>query len=158
MGISITKILSCESVEELKLLDSYLELKRSLEEKLGFKLHVKGWASLFKRIDSLKTIISKKKYELETIADNQSLAEAKREVVKILGFKLSAKGRSEFKQMLQSLISLFSNCMDNPYERYELTKNRNFIHSSRLEGIEISANKSEHSLESILERYKVSHG
>lgn len=42
MVVSITKVLNCESVEELKFLGSYLELKMSLEEKLGFKLYVRG--------------------------------------------------------------------------------------------------------------------
>lgn len=155
MGVSITKVLNSENVEELKLLDSYLGLKNSLEEKLGFKLHVKSWVSLFERIDSLKVIVSKKKDELEKIADLQSFIEAKRQVVNVLGFRLNAKGRSKLKQMLQSLISLFSNVKASAHERYESIKLKNFMHSSRLEGIKISDKKSKQSIESILAKYRV---
>ncbi len=158
MNVSITKILSCKSVEELKSLDSYLGLKRLVEDKLGFKLHVKGWVSLFNRIKSLKSIVSRKKNELERIPDAQSFVEAKRKANNVLGFKINAKELSKLKEMLSSLISVFSQAVFSAHERFESTKVRNFIHSSRLEGIDISSQKPEQSLDSILAKYRVKHG
>lgn len=158
MSVSITKILSCKNIEELKSLDSYLGLKRSVEDKLGFKLRVKGWVSFFDRIESLKMIISKKKNELEKIPDVQSFVEAKHKVNNVLGFNINVKERSQLKEMLNSLISMFSQAVVSPDQRFESTKVRNFIHSSRLEGIDISSQKPEQSLKSILAKYGVKHG
>lgn len=158
MNVSITKILGCKSVEELKLVDSYLGLKRSVEDKLGFKLHVKGWESFFNRIESLKSIVSKNKNELEKITDTKSFVEAKRKANNVLGFKINVKELSKLKEMLNSLISVFSQTVISAYERFESTKIRNFIHSSRLEGINISTQTSSQSLDSILAKYRVKHG
>ncbi|MEZ8056344.1 YhfG family protein [Vibrio atlanticus] len=158
MNVLITKILGCKSVEELKLLDSYLGLKRSVEDKLGFKLHVKGWESFFNRIEFLKSLVSKSKKKLERIPDAKPFVEAKREVNNILGFKINVKERSKLKEILSSLISVFSQVVISAHERFESTKIRNFVHSSRLEGIDISNQMPEESLESILAKYRVKHG
>ncbi|UAA40011.1 hypothetical protein KIH87_06590 [Paraneptunicella aestuarii] len=155
MSISITKVLNCKNAEELKLLGSYLKLKRTIESELGFKLRVKGFRELFDRIHALKGIVSKKKDELENMADILPFIEAKPQAIRAIGFKLEARTPHELKRMLKSLISLFSNTSFSAYERYEQTKFNNFIHSSRLEGIQISAQSSEQSLESVLAKYRV---
>lgn len=40
------------------------------------------------------------------------------------------------------------------YQRFEETKRKNFSHSSRLEGIRLSADKTDVTLEAVLKRYQ----
>lgn len=155
MSGSFSQVLNSNNVEELQRVDSYLKLKNFIESELGFKLHVNGWVSLFERINFLKSTISKKKEELKKILNVHSFPEAKRQTAKILGFNIDVKEHANLRKALNSLVSLFSNTKMSAYERYEATKRKNFIHSSRLEGIEIPSQKSKQSLESILAKYRV---
>ena len=45
---------------------------------------------------------------------------------------------------------------NDPYARFEATKRKNFSNSSRLEGITQSEKREQDSLESVLEKYRVS--
>ncbi|MCL1090886.1 hypothetical protein L2744_15015, partial [Shewanella profunda] len=83
-----SEILKVSSIDDLKGLGSYLEIKRFLEEKVDNKLGAKGWSSLFFKIQGLKGIICTNKETLLSSIHKNSFEESKVEISKILGIKM----------------------------------------------------------------------
>lgn len=149
-----SEILKVSSLDDLKELGSYLEIKRFLEEKVDNKLAVKGWSSLFFKIQSLKDIICTNKETLLSSVHKKSFKESKVEISKILGAKVRARNKDDLNKKLAAFINVFCFSVFDPYEHYEKTKMKKFKDSSKLEGIDIELGNTEKSLESILAKYK----
>lgn len=149
-----SEILKVSSIDNLKGLGSYLEIKRFLEEKVDNKLGAKGWSSLFFKIHSFKDIVCTEKETLLSSVHKKSFKESKVEISKILGIKIRARNKDVLKKKVDAFINVF--CFDafDPYEHYEKTKMKKFKDSSKLEGIDIELGKTEKSLESILAKYR----
>ena len=65
-------LLKANDIKELKLLGSYFDVKKHLENELGIKLGSKGWSSLFDIINVLKKQASSNKSYLLSICDEHS--------------------------------------------------------------------------------------
>lgn len=147
-------ILLASSLDELKALGSYLEIKSSLEKAIDNKLGVKGWESLFHKIQTLKESVSINRGLILKIDEEKSFEESKRCISKTLGINFTAKGWKDFNRKLNIFVSVFCSERFDPYAYYEKTKLKKFKDSSKLEGIIIDFSDKNASLESVLERYR----
>ena len=152
--MKIAKILSASNVNELKVLGSYLEIRRCLEVEIDNKLGVNGWESLFAKVQKIKKSASSKKDLLSAAFANKSFKEAKGEISRILQVKITAKNRDNLEKKVRQIISVFCVGIFNPYEHYEKTKLMKFKSSSRLEGIDIEIPSENESIESVLAKYR----
>ncbi len=154
IDMKASEILKAPSIDDLKGLGSYLEIKKILEKEVDNKLGVKGWSSLFFKIQSLKSIVFADKEIILSSVHKKSLTESKIEISKILGVKIRAKNKDALKKKLEDFINVFCSSVFDPYEHYEKTKMKKFKDSSKLEGIDIELGNTDKSLESILAKYK----
>lgn len=56
---------------------------------------------------------------------------------------------------MQDKTTLKKDAKSDPCQRFEATKRENFRHSSRLEGINISVERGDNTIESVLKKYRV---
>lgn len=147
-------ILLASSLDELKALGSYLEIKNSLEKAIDNKLGVKSWDSLFHKIQTLKESVSINRGLILKIDKEKPFKESKRFISKILGINVTARGWKDFNRKLNILVSVFCSERFDPHAYYEKTKLKKFKDSSKLEGIIIDFSDKSTSLESVLERHR----
>ena len=152
--MQVTKILSATTVQELRSVGSYREVKRSLEGKLGIKLGVVGWESLFYKIKHLKKVVTRNKNILFDKCRSGVFKESKRDLEELLELKIKARGWQGLNKKIQDVVNIFCSNRFNPYEYYENKKSLNFKNSSRLEGIDLSFSNETVSLESVLAKYE----
>ncbi|VAW27544.1 hypothetical protein MNBD_BACTEROID06-1244 [hydrothermal vent metagenome] len=149
-----TLVLKASDINELKLLGSYLEVKNHIENELGLKLGVRGWNSIFYKINALKKLIVSNKSNILAVCDENSFVKSKSIISKMIGIKVKAKSWSDLRSKIENMIILFCNNVFDPHEYYEKTKLNKFKNSSKLEGIDIDVSNESCSLESILAKYK----
>lgn len=149
-----SELLTASSVDDLRELGSYLEIKRFLEEQVDNKLGVKGWKSLFDKIKYLEEIIQLHKEDLLFSYDEKPFKESRTEISKILKVKIKAKRWSDLKKKVDLFIIFFCTSVFDPYKHYERTKMKKFKDSSKLEGIDIEFGDEKNSLESVLTKYR----
>jgi len=147
-------ILKASDIQELKLLGSYPEVKRSFEKELGSKLDAIGWELFFEKVNALKEVVCSNKDYLASICNENSFKESKNKISKLLNIKVKARGWSELKRKVEKFIMLFCPNAFDPYDYYEKTKLENFKNSSKLEGIEVQIPDETVSLKSVLAKYQ----
>ncbi|MBB1488764.1 YhfG family protein [Oceanospirillum sediminis] len=147
-------VLLASSLDELRGLGSYLEIKNSLEKEIDNKLGVRGWKSLFHKIQFIKESVLTNKIIITKMDQGKSFKESKSDISKALGINLTAKGWEDFNRKINLIISVFYSESFDPYSYYEKTKLKKFKDSSKLEGIDIELSDKSASLESVLEKYK----
>ncbi|MHC8287526.1 YhfG family protein [Pseudomonas sp. XS1P51] len=145
-----------DSLESLKACGGYLSVKRRVEGEGRFKLGVRGWSALYKKIIFMASAVEDKKAFLEALLLEENVSIARKKAETILGVRVLAKSIDELKIGLDLLISFFSKPAITPYEAYENNKRRNFKNSSRLEGVEMPESAPDESLEEILNKYRES--
>lgn len=147
-------IANVTDIDELKSLGAYLELKRSLEGEFGNKLGVNGWQSFFYKLSTLKQAVFANKDYLVTVCQNNSFNESKKLISNLLSLRVTARGWNELNGKLKKIITVFSSDAVDPYEYYEKTKQKKFIDSSKLEGLDVEVPDASESLESVLARFR----
>tara|TARA_R110002167_G_scaffold36624_1_gene115655 strand:- start:94 stop:573 length:480 start_codon:yes stop_codon:yes gene_type:complete len=141
-------------LETLKTLGSYFSLKNMIEESIGFKLGVKGWNSLLDKILTIKVELKNRDYFNELIS-KEKLSDSKERIKKKLGVEIKARTKKQLNERFGLLVSLFNVTVFNPFEKFEKNKRRNFINSSKLEGIQIESESENTSLDALINKYKV---
>ncbi|MDF1780867.1 MAG: DUF2559 family protein [Alcanivoracaceae bacterium] len=147
-------VLVASNLDELRALGSYLEIKNSLEKEIDNKLGVRGWKSLFHKIQFLKEYVLSKKILMTKMDQGKSFKESKSDISKELGINITAKGWQDFNRKLNLIIFVFYSESFDPHSYYEKTKLKKFKDSSKLEGINIELSDKNMTLESVLEKYK----
>lgn len=145
-----------DSLELLKAWGSYRSVKQRIEGAGKFKLGVRGWNALYIKVTHMVSAIEDKRPLLEALLVEDDYAVARKKAEAILGIEILAKSIGELRLGVRALISLFSTSAISPYEAYENNKRKNFISSSRLEGVEIPESVPDESLEDILNKYRES--
>jgi len=151
-----------KDIETLKSFGSYREVKFWVEEKIGVSLRANGWNQLFKKINCLSLSVNKNIEKLTVfLSDNKQLrsigsfSEAKVIISKLLSFPIKARSWKQLENNLKTIVLAFSYLeVTDKSSLFEKNKIRNFIHSSRLEGIHMSdipALK----MEEVLDKYRV---
>lgn len=153
MNVSLQQLLQAAQVSDLKAQGTFLEIKRFVETRLYLKLGVNGWYSLLLKLQSLSA--------LEGVSDDcehysfnaRSYPAVRAAVSKKIGFKITAKNLTELKAALHALSTCSARLEFDPYKRFEKNKHKNFINSSRLEGIKIPVTDKKASLEEMLAKH-----
>lgn len=138
--MKLREALQVREAEQLKQLGSFREVKAGLEEQLGAKLRVNGWHALFQRLLCLREHGRLVSEQVLRLVNEKKCSEAKQRLEEQLGLhpksatpeELTAVGRA-LKQCTWPINTLDADA------RFEATKRKNFLHSSRLEGIELEA-------------------
>ncbi len=153
MGVSLQQIFHTAQVDDLKALGKFLEIKRFVETQLYLKLGAKGWNSLLLRLQTIRALEKLSfDYEHYSRATN-SYPVARANASKMIGFEITAKNWMELKDALHGISTCVTPRELDLHERFEKKKRKNFMHSSRLEGIEIPAFDEKLSLENILAKH-----
>ncbi|MEO5793955.1 MAG: YhfG family protein [Rhodoferax sp.] len=147
-------ILSASNLADLKALGSFREIKTFIENNIDNKLGVKGWDSLYKKIEFLKKAVRLNRNILENSNRKKPLNDCKKEFSKILSIDITARSWQDLKRKIDLVINLFSLKSFDPYVYYEKTKQKKFKDSSRLEGINIESPEKGTSLETIISKYR----
>lgn len=151
-----------KDIETLKSFGSYKEVKFWIEEKVGVPLKVNGWNQLFKIINCLSRSVNENIEKLiffldenERLKELGSFSEAKGTISELLAFQIKAKSWKQLERNLKSIVVAFRNRDTTDKSAiFEKNKIRNFIHSSKLEGIQISDTPAL-KMSDILDKYRV---
>ena len=151
-----------KNVETLKSFGSYTEVKFRVEERVGVPLKINGWNQLFKKINGLSLSVNKniEKFiflldESERLKELGSFPIAKKKLSTLLEFQIKAHSWEQLEKKLKSIIVAFRNRdMIDSLALFEKNKIQNFIHSSRLEGIQIS-DAPALKMADVIEKYRV---
>lgn len=144
------KIIS--SPDDLKVLGSLKTIKNDINTTFGVIIKARSWQGLYEKIQMLKTQLKSHQHELQAFDEQTDLNT--KQLEKLLGFSFRPHTG------VDDLIVMLSNCLKlarvlTPAERFELTKRRNFISSSLLEGIKLPPINDAESLDDIINRYRV---
>ncbi|WP_178125139.1 YhfG family protein [Pseudomonas sp. Fl4BN1] len=153
MDVSLQQILQTAQVSDLKRLGKFLEVKHFVEAQLFLKLGANGWNSLFLRLRLLGALAEEGRECARDISNAQPYPAVRHEVSKRIGFQITARNFTELRAALNQLSKGSTRPEFDPYERFEQKKLKNFISSSRLEGIEIPVFDEKASLEKILAKH-----
>lgn len=143
-------------VDELKTFGSFSEVKQRLSAQVGFQLRARSWSTLLTMICQARQALICRRDDIDTALKGKSVQTIRSELRQLIGIELPGRTLDSLQQQIESLVSAFAFCQkpQSPAERYEKIKKRNFINSSRLEGLEIKEDVSEQSLEQILAEYR----
>ncbi len=161
-GSKIPHLDKIKDIETLKSFGSYAEVKFWVEKKVGVPLKINGWDQLLKRINGLSFSVNENIEKLIFLLDENehlkelgSLPEAKEKVSALLGFQIKACSWELLERSLKSIVVAFRNRdMIDKSAIFEKNKIRNFIHSSRLEGIQMSDTPAL-KMADVLDKYRV---
>lgn len=152
MLMNVKSLIQANSIDDLKKVGSYQEIKKELENEIGNKIGGRSWESLFIKIKLLKKVCSSQEKEILDISKDLVLFDANKKISKILEINFMAKNNKDLEIKLKKIISFFSTPYFDPYDYYEKTKKNKFKNSSKLEGIDIPNVTS--SLASILQKHQ----
>ncbi|AZD33804.1 hypothetical protein C4K22_1042 [Pseudomonas chlororaphis subsp. aurantiaca] len=153
MDVSLQQILQTANVSDLKTLGRFLEIKRFIEAQLHLKLGANGWGSLLLKLKALNALGGASDECESYFCDARPYQTVRAEVSKKIGFKITAKNQAELKAALHKLSTCSARLEFDPHKRFEKKKLKNFINSSRLEGIEIPISDEKASLEKLLAKH-----
>ncbi|GFZ60701.1 hypothetical protein ALP66_04260 [Pseudomonas amygdali pv. photiniae] len=155
MKASLQQVLQADRIDDLQKLGTFIEVKRGIETQLMLKLGVNGWVALFSKLNVLKTALLASKTSVHMAAHENTFREAKRKLSKSLGFQITAHNQAELDRLIQTCsLYVLSRTVVDPRKRFDEKKHRNFINSSKLEGIHIPFTDEETSLEMILAKHR----
>jgi hypothetical protein len=135
-----------KDIDTLKSLGTYIEVKRWVTKKVDVALNVNGWEELFQRINGLSFSVNENIEKLifflnenKRLKELGSFLEAKKKISALLEFQIKARSWKQLERNLKSIVVAFRNRdMTDKSAIFEKNKIRNFIQSSRLEGIKIN--------------------
>ncbi|ARA83640.1 hypothetical protein C4C37_27360 [Pseudomonas amygdali pv. lachrymans] len=155
MKASLQQVLQADRIDDLQKLGTFIEVKRCIETQLMLKLGVNGWVALFSKLSVLKTALLASKTSVHMAAHENTFREAKRKLSKSLGFQITAHNQAELDRLIQTCsLYVLGRTVVDPRKRFEEKKHRNFINSSKLEGIHIPFTDEKTSLEMILAKHR----
>ncbi|SDR41085.1 YhfG family protein [Pseudomonas cannabina] len=117
------------------------------------KLGVNGWAALLAKLKVLRVTLCTNDLSISMIEEG-SFKQAKHKLSETLGFPITAKNQSELDVIIRTCSTYFFESNFDPHRRFEEKKLKNFISSSKLEGINIPYPDGKRSLEIILAKHR----
>ncbi|TRW93087.1 YhfG family protein [Candidatus Methylobacter oryzae] len=135
-----------KDIETLKSFGSYAEVRLSVEKRIGIRLKSNSWQQLLKRISGLSLVVNNNIEKLIFLLDENkhlkelgSFHEAKKKISTLLGVQIKARSWKQLEISLKSIVVAFRNRdVIDKSAIFETNKIQNFIHSSRLEGIQLN--------------------
>ncbi len=152
-----------KDIETLKSLGSCADVKKLIKSEIGISFEVSNWEQLLKMIEQLSISVNKNSEMLvPLIADSRNLKElgsfsnAKKVISELLRLKIKARSWDSLEKILNKVLPEFTN--DDfaiKSALFEKNKIRNFIYSSKLEGIFIKDEPPQLKMKDVLEKYRV---
>ncbi|SFJ13739.1 hypothetical protein [Nitrosomonas sp. Nm34] len=148
-------------IDDLKAIGTYIEVKIGIEEKIGVPLRVNGWSQLFNKIKSVSASINNNIEKLSILLCEENnlkeigqFYEAKKVISDIFSLQIKARSWRELKLKLKKISSAFKDGVTtDKHLLFEKNKIRNFINSSKLEGIQINEGLTSRSMADVLNKY-----
>ncbi|KPW55975.1 Uncharacterized protein ALO80_04189 [Pseudomonas caricapapayae] len=154
MKTSLQQVLQAEQIDDLKRLGTFIDVKKCIEAQLMLKLGVNGWMALCSKLEALRAALRANNASVQLAAREKTFKDARRRLSESLGFKITAKNQTELDRVIQTCSMYRFNHATDPHKRFEQNKRRNFINSSKLEGIHLHFTDEETSLEMILAKHR----
>lgn len=151
-----------KDINDLRSRGTYTEVKIGIEEKIGVSLKANGWNQLFNKIKSVSISINNNIDQLIPLFSDEGrlketgqFSEAKKIISELLSLQIKARGWEELRYKLKTIVSAFNDCIAvDKYELFERNKIKNFISSSKLEGIQITENLTSRNMADVLNKYR----
>jgi hypothetical protein len=151
-----------DDIHRLKAVGAYREVKLGIDKKIGFPLRAKGWIQLFNKIKIISASINKNSDVIALILTEEGyskkigrFSEVKQTISSMLEIPIKANSWKDLKLKLSLILTAFNGCdFGNKRDLFEKNKIRNFISSSKLEGIQISEDSVSRSMEEVLNKYR----
>lgn len=154
---SIVDLLLLESQSDLKAYGHFRDLKHALSGLLGVSIGSKSWSSLYFLILKVQAI-SRSTISGGTNGRPTSLVVFECKLYSIL-YRGSVKDdcvrSASFNEHFVRAVDRISEAAADPKVRYRFSKTRNFVYSSKLEGISVAATRGKSSLEALLKKHRV---
>lgn len=151
---TLQQILQAEDIEDLKKLGKFFDLKKAVESQLMLILGVNGWASLYRQLKRLERSISSNKDSLYRAAETNDFKSVRYSLSETMGFTLTVKSQADLDTLIKNCLAYAVEQDVSPYKHFEDKKIKNFINSSKLEGIHLPFPESKASLESVLAKHR----
>lgn len=147
------KILSATSVEELKTVGAYLKVKAVVETTLCVKLGVRGWTSLFTKLQAIQGEFNRHRVQLQSLVRRENSG-SRKTIENLLGIAIKSRNFDDLRTIVNHLNAAYKSEFEEEVAFFEETKRHNFKHSSRLEGIRINYSEPNETLESVLAKHR----
>lgn len=150
----IIDMLSVTKPADLQTLGPFSELKLVLHSQLGMNVGARSWRSLYAMIRRIQAVTRRE--GRDGPGGNSALSEVGRRRLSLALQRGAAgkKARSVDTAALSRAISAIGQAAADPTIRYRMRRSRNFIQSSRLEGIDIQMPARSTSLDEILRKHR----
>lgn len=151
---SIIDILSVTNPTDLQSLGPFTELKLALNALLGLSVGARSWRSLYAMIRRIQAVTRRE--GRVGPAGHGALSEVGRRRLSLALQRGSAgkKARPVDTAALSKAIAAIGQAAADPTIRYRMKRSRNFIQSSRLEGIDVQMPAGSTSLDEILRKHR----
>lgn len=149
----LIKLDKIENISDLQAYGSYGQVKKSIQITLGFSVKSKDMNDLLSIIKTIRIAVSKEYNQWQHLVNDQtnikalgSFDLAKKQLSSQLGIKLPARSWQQLSERLSNIIAAYplTNTKKNDLSfetkvaYYESNKVKNFIASSKLEGLNIT--------------------
>lgn len=153
-ALSITHIKQCDNLPSLKSLGGFSAVKRAIADSLCIPIKARSWQALYDRLQTLAVAVQNHHECLTSLDETQDLSVNLLVIKQKLGLQLKVNTLAHLIIAINKLLVFFTEPKMSAYDIYEQYKRENFVHSSRLEGLNIPMQKPELSLADVLAKYR----
>lgn len=151
---SIVDILSVTTPADLRTLGGFTELKRVLNMQLGLSMGARSWTSLYAVIRRIQAV-ARRSAPAHPNASTRLPETSQRRLSTVLLRAMTTRPAAHAQDAaLSNAIARLREAAADPAVRYRMNRSRNFMHSSRLEGIAVAASPKTASLDAVLAKYR----
>ncbi|MBB4820474.1 hypothetical protein HNP29_003869 [Pseudomonas alcaligenes] len=154
MAMPLELALRAVTIDELKEIGTFSEVRTLVQQELSVKLGARSWHGMLERMKRLHGLLSEMDSPLKTFAEHEPLADCRKALSATLELRVIATSIAALNTTVSRLNSLYCKKAFDPAARFEEIRLKNFISSSKLEGIEIHPASHTATLESIIAKYK----
>jgi len=155
------KLSNIPNISSLERYGEYSIVKLYIEEKIGLPLQVKNWKSLYNKVQKINSLLTENRDEInlvlskdKSLKDIGGFSETKQYISNMTGIKFTVNSWERLEERFKFLIVAFKDFKEEDAEfLFEKNKIQNFIHSSRLEGININHQLCTQDIDIIVKKY-----
>jgi hypothetical protein len=162
-NITLLELRNADSVDELKIYGAFYDVKKHINNNIGLQIKSRSWKHLLALLKALflsfnenRELFLKISLNVESLKSLGKFNDVKRTISDVLGFRIYARSWFILYKKIVILINALT-IKDNKidaYTFYEKNKKANFLHSSKLEGINIKSGGN--NMEDVLKKHRVS--
>lgn len=154
LPLDVKRIIAAKNPDELKCFGSFKAVKCAIKNDLGAYIRAGSWMALHQKLHDLKTLIPELENQIETAIRDYEVEKSIKLIHRLTGLEFSCGTQDELERKITSLRALLSVSVSDPFLRFEKNKVKNFINSSKLEGLDLEPADPSETMNSILAKYK----